>query len=67
MKFTIGLLPDTLAICRLVRPAAIPDWAQGEFSFRLFGAGRAIDCGPPRDCSGRRSSRVGLMLPSNRR
>ena len=31
MKFTIELLPDTLAICRLAHGAAIPDWAQGEF------------------------------------
>ena len=31
MKFTIELLPDTFAICRLAYDAAVPDWAQGEF------------------------------------
>lgn len=31
MKFTVELLLDTFAICRLAPETAIPDWAQGEF------------------------------------
>jgi hypothetical protein len=31
MKFTLNLLPTTLAICRLGPDAPIPDWATGTF------------------------------------
>lgn len=31
MRFTLEILPDTFAICRLASDATIPDWAQGEF------------------------------------
>lgn len=31
MNFTLELLPDTLAICRLDIDAHVPDWAQGKF------------------------------------
>ena len=31
MNFTLELLPDTCAICRLDPDAPIPDWAIGEF------------------------------------
>ena len=31
MKFTIELMRDTFAICRLAPGAAVPDWVQGEF------------------------------------
>ena len=30
MDFTLELLPDTFAICRLDPDTSIPDWAQGE-------------------------------------
>jgi len=29
MKFTLSLLPDVLAVCRLPAGAALPDWAAG--------------------------------------
>jgi len=31
MTFTLELLPDTIAICRLDADAPVPDWAKGEF------------------------------------
>ena len=31
MNFTLELLPDTFAICRLDGNAAIPDWAKDDF------------------------------------
>ena len=31
MNFTLELLPNIFAICRLEAEAHIPDWAQGEF------------------------------------
>jgi hypothetical protein len=31
MNFTLKLLPDTFAICRLDPDAPTPDWEQGEF------------------------------------
>ena len=31
MNFTLELLPDTFAICRLAPDSPVPEWAQGEF------------------------------------